>query len=429
MRTVENQNSEIEKTLTTDAFLKPQRRSKRWLILGLLVIIAVIATVLWAKGPKSGLVQFKTETVSRGDLTILVTATGTLEPTNEVEVGSEQSGIIETVMVDYNDQVTVGQVLAKIDTSKLNAQVTQSKAALESANASVLQAQATLKETQSKLDQYEKVRQLSDNKVPSQTEFDAAEAACDRAWADYASAKAAVSQAQAILDADETDLSKAIIRSPINGVVLTREVETGQTVAASFETPVMFTLAEDLTKMELHVNVDEADIGQIKEGQKATFTVDAYPDRTFDAEITQIRYGAQTVDGVVTYETVLKVDNSELLLRPGMTATADIIVMNIENTLLVSNSALRFEMPENADRKSNGGIMNSILPHPPQRQSEQKQSAISRNSLQQVWLLENGQPVSATVTVGETDGVITQIVDGPVQEGTLLIVDTISGVK
>ena len=210
-------------------------------------------------------------------------------------MGSELSGIIKSVEVDYNDRVKVGQVLARLDTSKLEAQVTQSKAALESAKAKVLQTQATVKETRSKLAQLKKVWEMSNKKVPSQSELDAAEAALDRAEADEASARAAVSQAAGQLSKPmrRTCPSRSSVR-PINGIVLTRSVEPGQTVAASFTTPVLFTLADDLTKMELHVNVDEADVGKIKEGQKAAFTVAAYPNRTFEARITQARYGSST---------------------------------------------------------------------------------------------------------------------------------------
>jgi HlyD family secretion protein len=218
--------------------------------------------------------------------------------------------------VDYNSRGRVGQGLARMDTTKLEATIAQLKAALESAKAKALQAKATVLETQAKLAQYREVSKLSNGKVPSKLEMDAAEAAFERARADSASAEAAVSQARATLQASETDLSKATIKSPINGIVLTRSIEPGQTVAASMTTPVLFTLAEDLTKMDLHVNVDEADIGKVLEGQKATFTVAAYSGRTFEARITQARFGSSTTSGVVTYETVLKVDNADLFLRP-----------------------------------------------------------------------------------------------------------------
>jgi HlyD family secretion protein len=426
MNTGTNPDLDIAKALGTDQSSGRKSHLKRWLILSILAVVIVMFIIIRTKNGKSSQMQFKTEQVTRGDITVIVTATGTLEPTNEVEVGSELSGIVESVEADYNNKVKVGQVLAKLDTSKLDAQVTQSKAALDSAKAKVLQTQATLSETSNKLTQYEKVRELSKNKVPSQTEFDAAQAAFERAKADVASAEAEVSQAQATLEAYQTDLSKAVVRSPINGIVLTRNIEQGQTVAASFETPVLFTLAEDLTQMELHVNVDEADVGKVKEGQDAVFTVDAYPDRTFKAHITQIRYGAETVDGVVTYETVLKVDNADLSLRPGMTATADIIIMKVENALMVSNSALRFEMPKENAKKTNGGLVSTILPHPPRRESKPKENTISSGSQHDIWILRDDKPVTVTVTTGVTDGVNTEIVGGNIEPGMLLVVDVVS---
>ncbi len=307
MKSTINPDPDVSRILDADQFLNPRKRLKRWLIIiAFLVAAMVIAWVIWTKMENFNSVQYKTQQVRLGNLTVIVTATGTLQPTNKVDVGSELSGIIKSVEVNYNDRVKAGQLLARLDTSKLEAQVTQSKAALESAQAKVLQAQATVLETRSKLAQFQKVRELSQGKVPSQSEFDAAEAAFERAKADEASTKAAVSQAQATLEAIETDLSKSYIRSPINGIVLTRSMEPGQTVAASFTAPVLFTLAEDLTQMELHVNVDEADVGKVQEGQKATFSVAAYPNRTFKARITQTRYGSSTTSGVVTYETVLR---------------------------------------------------------------------------------------------------------------------------
>ncbi|MDD4857472.1 MAG: biotin/lipoyl-binding protein, partial [Candidatus Krumholzibacteria bacterium] len=240
-----DQESDIAKTLELDHPSGGKRGFRRRLVAGLAIAAAIVAFLVILKAKRgSDAVQYKTQEVTRGDLTIIVTATGTLEPTNDVEVGSELSGIVKTVEVDFNDEVKVGQVLARLDTTKLDAEVTQSRAALESAKANVLQAQATVKETQSKLEQLKKVWELSGNKVPSQSDLDAAEASFERAKADEASANAAVSQAQAILAANETDLSKSVIRSPINGIVLTRDVEPGQTVAASFTAPVMFTLAE-----------------------------------------------------------------------------------------------------------------------------------------------------------------------------------------
>jgi HlyD family secretion protein len=421
--------SNIAETLKIGQSLRHGKRRKRWFVSVLLVIVVVSAVVIWKRADKSNSTQFKTQEVRRGDLTVIVTATGTLQPTNEVEVGSELSGIIKTVEADYNDRVKVGQVLARLDTSKLDAQVTQSKAALESAKAKVLQVKATVNETQSKLLQLQKVRELSNNKVPSQAEFDAAEAALARAKADEAGATATVSQAKATLDAQETDLSKTEIRSPINGIVLTRSVEPGQTVAAAFQAPVLFTLAEDLTKMELHVDVDEADVGQVKQGQEATFSVAAYTNRTFQARIIQTRYGSKTVDGVVTYETVLKVDNSDLSLRPGMTATADITVEKVENAILVPSAALRFTPPaQQKQAQSGGSLLSRLLPHPPSR-SKQREDVSADKTQQRVWLLQNGQPVAIPIAIGAADGTMTQVLKGEIKPGMAVIVDTASAKK
>jgi HlyD family secretion protein len=331
---------------------KKSRRLKQGITAVLAAIVVVVIVTAIGRGGRSGAKLYKTEQVRYGDLTVSVTATGTLQPKNKVDVGAELSGTIKKVEVDYNSKVRVGQVLARLDTAKLEATIAQSRASLESAKAKVHQARATVAETKAKLTQYQKVREMSNGKVPSQTEMDAQQAAYDRARADAASYAAAVLQAEGTLKANLTDLSKMTIRSPINGVVLTRSVDPGQTVAASMTTPVLFTLAEDLTKMDLHVNVDEADIGKIAEGQKATFNVAAYPGRTFDAKIIQARYGSSTTSGVVTYETVLRVDNADLALRPGMTAPADIIVKNVKNALL-ADAASASRRPRRRRRRRN----------------------------------------------------------------------------
>lgn len=412
-----------------DQTSRPGKVRRGWLIAAILAAVAVvIAVVAWQGSNSSTGVQYKTQEVQQGELTVLVTATGTLEATNQVDVSSELSGIIKTVEADYNSKVKVGQPLAKLDTTKLEAQVTQSKAALEAASAKVLQAQATVRETRSKLAQLRRVKELSNNRVPSQTEMDAAEAAHERALADVASAKAAVSQAQATLDANLTDLSKLVIRSPVNGIVLTRSVEPGQTVAATLNPPVLFTLAEDLTKMELIVNVDEADVGHIQEGQRAVFSVAAYPNRTFEAWIVQARFGSTTTSGVVTYETVLKVDNTDLALRPGMTATADITVKKIENAVLVPSAALRFTPPVQEEEQTSTGLLARILPRPPRSRTVPREHSGSRKE-QRVWTLRDGQPLAIPVTIGATNGSLTEIVGGELQPGMAVVVDTVSAVE
>lgn len=394
-----------------------------WIVL-LLGTMGLAVFMVWKGNEKRSFPRYVTQEVRRGDLTVIVTATGTLQPTNKVDVGSELSGIIKSVEVDYNDRVKVGQVLARLDTSKLEAQISQAKGALEAAKAKVLQGEATVRETQNKLSQLRRVWELSERKVPSLIELDGAQASFERAKADEASAKAAVVQAQASLEAYQTDLAKTVIRSPISGIVLTRSVEPGQTVAASFQAPVLFTLAEDLTQMELHVNVDEADIGKVKEGQRATFTVSAYPNRTFEAYITQARFGSSTTSGVVTYETVLRVKNADLSLRPGMTATADIVVKEVKGALLVPNAALRFTPPITEEKKPSGGnLISKLLPRPPRPSSKTSEGASGRKREQSVYILRDGRPFAVPIEIGDSDGTLTEVISGDLPVGVSVIVD------
>lgn len=413
--------SEITKTLGDAHRISRTRRLLRWLFLILLGVGVIVFASVKKKAGASNQTQYETQEAKRGNLVVLVTATGTLQPTNTVEVGSEISGIVKAVEADYNDAVKVGQVLARIDTSKLEAQATQFKAALEVANARVLQAKASLNETQSKFTQIQRVRELSKGKVPSQAEFDTAQAAFERAKADSDSAAAAVAQAQATLDTTQTDITKAVIRSPINGIVLTRSIEPGQTVAAAFQAPVLFKLAEDLTKMELHVDVDEADIGQVKDGQEATFEVDAYPGRVFAATITQTRFGSKTVDGVVTYETVLKVENPDLALRPGMTATADITVKKVTDAILVPTAALRFAPPVQKAKAPSRGLLGALLPRPPMSAPKTKEDGNGKEH--KVWILKDGQPVAVPVTIGASNGTFVEVTSPEITAGTAVVLD------
>jgi len=218
-----------------------------------------------------------------------------------------------------------------------------------------------------------------------------------------------------------------VIRSPIKGVVLKRSVDPGQTVAATLQAPVLFTLAEDLTQMELHVDVDEADVGQVREGQQATFTVDAYPDRTFPARITQVRYGSETVAGVVTYKAILKVDNSSLSLRPGMTATAAITVRKVDDAILVPNAALRFTPPveEAGSPTGGGGLVSKILPRPP-RSPSFREEAMSGAKRYRVWTVHNGRLEAIPLTTGATDGVMTEVTGGNIEPGMALVIDIVN---
>jgi HlyD family secretion protein len=425
-----NSESNISQTLGIDQSQNHKKHLKRWLIIALLAIVGGTSAVVWKKVERSDSMQYQTQKVQRGNLTVTVTATGNLEPTNQVDVGTEVSGTVETVDVDYNGHVKIGQVLARLDISKLQAQVLKSKAALESARAKVLETQATVSETRNELARLKRVWELSDNKVPSQHDMDAAHAALQRALATETIAKAQVSEAQATLEANETDLSKAVIHSPINGIVLTRSVEPGQTVAASLQAPVLFTLAEDLTRMELHVDVDEADVGQVKEGQEATFAVDAHPNRTFPALIAQVRYGSQTVNGVVTYKTVLNVDNSDLSLRPGMTATADITVKKVENAILLPNAALRFApLIKEKEAASDGGLLSKLLPRRRHRSSPEKRKDDTVDNKKRVWTIRDGQLIAIAIVTGVTDGKMTEVISGDIEPGMELVVDTMREIQ
>jgi HlyD family secretion protein len=433
---MENKNNILPDALQAlglDPSQNKKSRLKKWLVILSLILVTALLLFFWQRTQASNTVSFKTKEAIQGDLTVFVTATGNLQPTNQVDVGSELSGIVKSVEADYNSRVKIGQVLAKLDTTSLQAQVIQTRAALESAQAKVLQTQATLQEKRNNLEQLQKIRDLTNGKVPAQSDLIAAQAALDRAIADEAGAKADVAQARATLQTKQTDLSKTVIRSPINGVVLVRNVEPGQTVAASLQAPVLFTLAENLAQMELHVDVDEADVGQVLEGQEARFTVDAFPNRTFRGRIIQVRNGAKTANGVVTYETILTVDNSDLSLRPGMTATAEIIVQKAQNALLVPNAALRFSPQDKNNSEANGqtGFANPLLlgRHGPPRNANQNPQTKGNHNLkkeQRVWKLQNDQPMPIPVTIGMTDGIMTEIIAGDITPGLALLIDTVS---
>jgi HlyD family secretion protein len=393
-------------------------RLRNWVLAALAVGAVASAGWLLRNGSSSPATSYITNPVTRGSLSVIVTATGSVQPTNQVDVSSELSGIVRKVLVDYNSPVKVGEVLAELDTDKLKATVDSSRAKLTAAKAKVAEAEATLVE---KEDDYNRKGSLVEKQITSTFDFQAAKAAFQRAVAALESARADVGVAQADLQLNETNLAKATIRSPINGVILSRDVEPGQTVASTLQAPVLFSIAEDLTQMEIQVDVDEADVGKVKEGQKATFTVDAYPDRTFQAEIRQLRMGSETVQGVVTYKAVLTTDNSELLLRPGMTATAEIAVQHIDDALLVPNAALRFTPPQE-DKEDNRGFLSKLLPGRPHFRRPSSKEANGRDRT--VWVLRNGVPAAVPVVIGATDGRHTEIVKGDIEPGTRVIVDT-----
>jgi HlyD family secretion protein len=404
-------------------------RRRLWLIGGLVLVAGLVVWLLArGSGAQADGPHFKTEPAAMGQLVVKVSATGTLQPTVKVEVSSELSGIVTEVLVEENDQVKKDQVLARLDLSKLTDAVTKSRATLQAAEAAVLQAQATVAEARAALARYRQVAALSGGKVPSKAEMDGAEANLKRAEANEASARANVVQARANLRSDETNVVKANIRSPINGVVLTRKIEPGQTVAAAFQAPVLFYLAEDLAKMKLQVDVDEADVGQVKVGQKATFGVDAYPGRKYTGVITRVGYGSQTKDNVVSYPTVINVANDDISLRPGMTGTADIVTVTRDHVLLVPNAALRFTPPVGAPTGGAGGppggFVSKLMPRPPAPPPRKEAPPVGAGP--RVWVLQGGQPAPVEVKTGATNGHFTEIVGGALAAGTPVILEAVS---
>jgi len=374
---------------------------------------------------------YVTEPLRTGDVTLTVAANGTLQPTRSVNIGSELSGTVKRVHVDVNDRIKAGQVLVELDTAKLQDQVDQSRAALASAQAQLLQAGATVREARATLARFEEVARLSDGKVPSATELDSARAAVERAVASEAAARAGVAQARATLSTNETNLSKASIRSPINGVVLSRSVDPGNAVAASLQAVTLFSVAEDLTQLKLDVAVDEADVGNVKVGQKASFTVSAFPSRRYPATIQRVAFGSTKTDNVVTYTTTLDVDNSDLSLRPGMTAAATIVAQEARGALLVPNTALRFSpASSNGVATTNTSILSKMMPRPPNT-ARPKTAGTDRRAggPRQIWVLQDGQPVAVQVQTGISDGRNTVVTGEGLTEGMAVIVEQRSAAK
>jgi len=303
------------------------------------VITGIILGYILIKNNKNNVAKFRTEAISRGDIEALVVTSGTLNPVNVVDVGSQVSGKISKLYADFNSRVKEGQIVAELDQSILQARVDQNDANYQSAIASLEKAKVTLENLKKK---YDRSLDLFEKNLISYEEKETAEAQYFGARADLQSSESRVVQAKSQLDSSKVDLAYAIIRSPIDGVVISRNVNVGQTVAASFQAPVLFKVANDLSKMQVECSVDEADIGKVKEGQKVRFSVDAFSDETFTGKVIQVRYSPEVVQNVVTYTTIVDVDNPEMKLRPGMTATVSIIIGEAKNVLKVPNAALRF---------------------------------------------------------------------------------------
>src|SRR5512139_3903067 len=323
------------------------RRRLLWLLAVPLVLVAGFVLVR-GRGEAT---QFTTGTIDRGDIVEVVGATGTLEAVTTVQIGSQVSGTIQNLYADFNSTVKKGQVIARLDPSILQARLGQAEANVLSAHANVDRALATVEDTRQK---YERAKELAAQKLIAETDLETAKANYDGAVAQLKANQAAESQAVASVNQAKVDLSHTIIDTPIDGVVISRNVDVGQTVAASFQAPVLFVIANDLARMRVNAAVDEADVGRVREGQEVGFHVDAFPEREFKGVVEQVRLNPTTVSNVVSYNTIVAVDNRDLLLRPGMTATVSIVVRKAENALRLPASALRFR-PEGYQRPSGRG--------------------------------------------------------------------------
>lgn len=392
----------IEKTLGLGTSAKRPIKKYLW-FLGLFLLIAGAGVWGWIKNADDKKITYITTPLEIKTLTTSVSATGNIEPTNTVDVGIEVSGTISDVLVDYNDQVDAGQVMARLDTTKLHSKVVSSKASLAGSQASISEAKATLKNAQNEWGRVHSMYTATGGNYPSKQEMDNTSTAVEKAKAQLAVAIAQSDQATAGLNANEDDLRKAVVVSPVNGIVLERKIEPGQTVVASMQTPILFKIAEDLTKMRVIVSVDEADVGEVKENQKVQFSVDAYPARQFDGKITQLRMNSAIVNGVVTYEAVVEVPNTDLLLRPGMTANASIITGTFKNVPVIPNAGLRFTPPvsDKADKKKHAVDQEEIGKY--------------------VWVLKNKTPTKIKVTIGQSDGIKSIVRGSSLKIGDLII--------
>lgn len=356
---------------------------KKTLVIVAVAAIAALAVWLLSGGKKEEKITFDTAAVAPANIMNSITATGTIEPVTSVTVGTQVSGIVSKLFVDYNSVVKKGQVIAELDKTNLMSQLNTAKTQLATAQSQLNYQTAN----------YKRYKTLFEKGLVAADDFDNAKLSYTQAKEQVASAKEEVQRAQ-------TNLGYATITSPIDGVVLSKSVEEGQTVAASFSTPELFTIAQDLTNMQVVADVDEADIGDVKEGERVTFTVDAYPDDTFEGEVKQVRQEATTTNNVVTYEVVISAPNADLKLKPGLTANVTIYTAERKGVLSVPSKALRFT---------------------PQKETVGKMKIVgAANAKNKVWTIEGNSIVAHKVNIGMTDGTNTQIVGG-IAEGTKVV--------
>ena len=407
---------EMESILGLGQGARARRLLRRGLWLALVGLVCA-GGYFWYQNSQSAAnrITYETAQPARMALTVSVTATGTIQPTTQIDVSSEMSGVVRSVNVDGNSLIRKGDVLAELDTERYKAQLTSMQASVAGATAKLADAQATLSASDLALARQESLQKKG---LAITQDLEAARAAQARAAAAISSAEADIQIAQSNLELKQLDIDKSQILSPVDGIVLKRAVEPGQTVASSLQAPVLFTLAEDLKHMQLEANVDEADIGTVKAGQQAVFTVDAFPGRSFPAQIETIEFSPLTTDGVVTYKAILSVDNSDLSLRPGMTATAQITVQEISGALLIPNAALRYSPPAAAKQES-FSLSRLFLPRMPRSERTAKKETAAGERV--VWVLKDNAPQSLNITTGASDGKMTEVVKGELDPATLLI--------
>ncbi len=379
-------------------------RRRLWSVVALLAAAAaVVAAEAWRASHAAVAVHYVTSPVTRGSVTRGVTASGSVNPVNTIQVGSYVSGVIQELYCDYNTVVRKGQPCAKIDPRPYQSTVDQDRANLSNAKAQLAKDRTNL--TYAKLT-YDRTVGLRAGGIVSQDALDSAKSAYDQATAQIDLDDSTIQQRQAALDAAEVNLSYTTITSPVNGTVVSRNVTVGQTVAASFQTPTLFLIATDLTKMQVDANVSESDIGGIRTGAGASFTVEAFPEHVFDGEVTEVRQAPQTVQNVVTYDVVISVPNADLLLKPGMTATASIVVDDRDNVLRVPDQALRY---------TPGGVAaaSGRVAGP----SSESRAGASK----QVWVVRDGRPAAVPVTIGLDDDTYAEVTAGDLKPGDQVI--------
>ena len=377
-----------------------------WVVVVVALLLVALMVRQWHNG---GTEKYQIATVTRGPITQAVTATGTLNPVVNVQVGSQVSGNIAKLFADFNSQVKAGQVVAQIDPALFQATVTQTEGDVASAQAALELAKLNGKRTQ----------ELFARKTSSQADL-------DQAMANLHQAEANVKIKQGALDKAKADLEHCTITSPIDGVVISRSVDVGQTVAASLQAPVIFQIANDLTKMQIDANVAEADVGVLEVGQDVDFTVDAFPTRTFHGKVVQVRNAPITVQNVVTYDTVIGVTNPDLKLKPGMTANVSIIVAHKDNVLQIKNAALRYRPVEvmHGEMGSAKNVTSGSRTHPPGA-AQRGAGREPRTSERTVYVLSSGQPQPAQIKTGISDGVVTEVIDG-LKEGDRVVTAELS---